>query len=575
MEVHFYIPHLSVKELPTLRQRDERLWDLNRLFICLVYENRAHFIAGLKLIAEKRPTDLCKLFTCIGFLLWQLDAWLNASVKETLYQAIEQLQLMENSVITPELADIFENYRKRFNYWHGKRYKNIMEAIDALMPVQKIRHRNEVEHFDRAQCLDILIDWDVNVAKLIHNNRTAFYHAIECRNSMAMWKLLQKGSFIANQTNNASDLHICSVDANVLENHFNSCISACIDDDRFLEFDLKNLLAPRKDCRICDGTCSDEIQSIQLLANSNDHKHLLAHPLISSFLLLKWERCAPVLYIDFILYTIFALSTVGYVLAVAENMPRTIKMTMTVLTAVLTIYIAARRISHQIFCKTYKIERIRHKAVNVLQCCHTASIVVCVALLLFHVSENDILPIKLATICILLIALELFTLAGALFWSFSIYYTMFLQIALSTINCLQLYVIFLPAFALSFYLLLRERSVVSLAYNNHGTAQSNYQMNRGHNAFDHMRTSFAKTMAMSSAEFDAITSDFDANIWASILFLGFQFFVAIIFMNLLIALAVSDVTNIRANATEASLIRRIALMAHYERVKSYKSHWFR
>lgn len=576
MEVHYYIPHLAVKELPSLRKRDHRLWNLNRLFICLVYENRACFLAGLKLIAEERPNDLCRLFTCFVFLLWQLDPWLNASVKETLYNAIEQLQLMGNSrVVTPDLAEIFKNYRHNFKHWHGKRYKNVMEAIDTIMPAHRTQnHQKENEHFDRAECLDILIDWDVNITKLFHNNRTAFYHAIECRNSIVIWKLLCKGSFIGNQTN-APDLNICSIDAKLLENHFNSCISKCIDDDRFFEFDLKNLIAPRKDCRICDGTCSDEIESIHHLANSKNHKHLLVHPIISVFLFLKWNRLVPILLIDFILYMIFALSTVGYILAVAENMAHSIKMTLNALTAILTIYIAARRIFHLIFGKTDKIKRVRHKIMNVLQCCHTASIVVCVVLLLFHVSENDLLPIKLATICILLIAMELFILAGSLFWSFSIYFTMFLNIAMSTIKSFQLCIIFIPAFSLSFYLLLRQQTFFSQSFNNHGTDQFDYQVYHERNAYDHIRSSFLKTLSMSSVELDAIGSDFDSNIFASYLFLGFQFFVLIVFANLLIGLAVNDVTKIRLNATEASLIRRIALLAHYERVKSYKNHWIR
>lgn len=563
---------MAIKELPSIRKRDHRLWTLNRLFICLVYGNRPCFLAGLKLIAEKRPNDLGRLFTCFGFLLWQLDTWLNAAVKETLYHAIEQFQLMCSGVITSELADVLKNYRHRFKHWHGKRYKNIMEAIDAIMPEHTLhQHQTEIEHFDRAECLEIFIDWDVNITKLIHNNQTAFSHAIVCRNSMAIRKLLRKGSFIGNQTE-ASDSNICSVDANLLENHFNSCVSKCIDDDQFFEFDLKNLIAPRKDCRICDGTCSDEIQSIHHLANSKNRKHLLVHPIISIFLFLKWNKLAPILYIDFIVYTIFAVSTIGYILAVAENMANPIKMTLSALTAILTIYIAARRISHQIFGRTYQTN---HKIMNVLQCCHTASIVVCVVLLLFHVSENDIVPIKLATICIMLIALELFILAGSLFWSFSIYYTMFVNIAISSIKCFQLCIIFLPAFSLSFYLLLRHQKFFSQSFNNHGIDQSDYQVYRGSNAYDHIRSSIFKTLSMSSSELDAIASDFNSNILASYLFLGFQFFVLIVFMNLLIGLSVSDVTKIRSNATEASLIRRIALLAHYERVKSYKNHWIR
>lgn len=568
MEVHLHVPHLKIKECPSIRKRDERIWDLNRLFICLVYENKVAFIEGLKLIAEKRPNDLCKLFVCNGFLIWQLETWLKPSVKETLYKAIEELQSLSD-VITPSLADVFKNYRHRFDCGKGKRYKNIIEVIDAIMPEPKFRHKKEIEHFDRDECLDILIDWDPCVTRQLHNNQTVLYHAMNRNNPKAICKLLNKGAFIGNEID-LRDCNICNVDSKVLRKHFDSCIAKCVDDDRFIEIDFKNLIAPRKECRICDGSCSDEMKAIELISNSEDHRHLLVHPLISAFVLLKWNRLAFIFYIDFFLYALFALSTIGYILAVEEHVARYIRVTLTILMVILTIYIATRRILHQIF-GFYRKPLLRNRVTNYLKCFHTTAIVICVILLLLDASRIN--RPTLGTVCILLIACEMFILAGSLFWSFSKYYIIFLNVTMSSLKMLQLCIILIPAFSLSFYLLLRNQT--TYLYRDYDTYQSRYLPNPVGKSFDHIRSSFIKTLAMSSGEFDATSSNFDASIMSSYLFLGFLFLISTVFMNSMNGLAVYDTQKIQSDAGATSLIQRVGVLAQYEGVKSYRKHWIR
>lgn len=573
MEVHLHVPHLLMKEMPSLRKREAHLWDLNRLFICLVYDNLEAFIEGLQLIADQIPNDLCKVFVCCGFLIWQLETWLKPSVKQTLYQAIETLQTLHH-VITPQLANIFKNYRSRIDHGKGKRYTSVIEVIDATMRVPKFRHKKEIEHFSREECLEIFIDFDLSITKQLHNNHTALYHAMNRNNLNAICKLLHRGSFIGIEID-SRDYNICNVDSMVLEKHFDSCISKCVDNDQFIEIDLKNFIAPRRECRICDGNCTDEMKVIELLADSHDHQQLLAHPLISMFVHLKWNRLALICYIDFILYVFFALSTVGYILAIEEHVSHYIKLPFAIMMVVLIIYVAARRLLHQMF--EQRQTRPWNRFISYLKCVNTMAILMLIIFLLLNVNKR--IRLTLATICILLIAVELFILAGSIFWSFSKYYIIFKNITLGSLKSLQLCLILLPAFSLSFYLMWRNpRTNPNFVVNDdYDLYQPTYQHRTTpyqiSNSFDHIRTSFLKTIAMSSDELDIISSNFDFNIFSSILFLGFLFVISTVFMNLMTGIAVNETKHIESDVI--SLIQRVKMLALFEGTKSFEKHWLR
>lgn len=53
---------------------------------------------------------------------------------------------------------------------------------------------------------------------------------------------------------------------------------------------------------------------IEHMAKSSELKHLVKHPLIASFLFLKWHQLALVFYTNFFCYTIYCLAMILYLL---------------------------------------------------------------------------------------------------------------------------------------------------------------------------------------------------------------------------------------------------------------------
>lgn len=532
------------------------------MFVCLIYGNEPCLSKGFELIAQKRPNEISKLFICIGFLLWQLEAWLDPVVPKTLLLATEKLLAMEN-IFNSSLADIIENHRNLFRHWKGRRYENVVHVIEAIIPESKFRYRKKIENFDRPKCIDILIDWGEDVTTQTFAARNALSYAIEHKSHAAIAKLLGKGSFIDSAVN-INDVNVCNIDPKLLEKHFDSCISKCVDDNSFTEINFKNLIDRSKSCNYCNDSCVDAMRSIHLIANSKEHKHLLAHPLITTFVLLKWNGLAFVFYIDFLLYSLFAATIVAYILTEDNDIHDGLKYILMTATIISTIYVTTRRILRQIFVRMYKTPAMRHRLRENLQFIHTSLMVGLIVLILSDVFE-EFRPI-FATVCILLVGIELFVLAGSLFWSFSKYYVMFLDVALNSLKSLQLCIILLPAFAISFHLLLR---------NPPEDDYSNFDKNnKSSDAFISLGPQvIVKIAAMSLGEFDV--DDFEKSTVSCYLFLGFAFFVTAVFMNLMNGLAVTDTQQILSHAEATSLIQRVRLLADYEEIKAYKCHWFR
>lgn len=138
---------------------------------------------------------------------------------------------------------------------------------------------------------------------------------------------------------------------------------------------------------------------------------------------------------------------------------------------------------------------------------------------------------------------------------------MFIAVAKSSIKSLQLYAIFLPAFSLLFYILLRD--------------PDDDRDPPDFNKFPTLGDSMIKTIVMSAGEFDVANIDFDFNTFGAYVFVGFVFLISTVFMNLLNGLAVSDTQKIQAKAELTSFIRRCQVLARYEEVLSRKQHWFR
>lgn len=80
--------------------------------------------------------------------------------------------------------------------------------------------------------------------------------------------------------------------------------------------DYSFLIAPNRH-RDKDSTDEDgfgkEISTLQKIAENDELKHLVSHPVLSSFLFLKWSRLSSLFYLNLVLCSMFMLALVSFI----------------------------------------------------------------------------------------------------------------------------------------------------------------------------------------------------------------------------------------------------------------------
>ncbi|XP_071564468.1 uncharacterized protein [Temnothorax nylanderi] len=313
-----------------------------------------------------------------------------------------------------------------------------------------------------------------------------------------------------------------------------------------IEFDYRCLM-PHENFtdqqEISRATC--EMEVILYIANNDTLKHLLRHPLISSFLYIKWYMIRHVLYANFVFYTMFYFFVNAYILSMTYDTSR-------------------------------NRQQIANDSFNTVFACtlqNNLSWVFAMGMLLFFTSREILqfisypqrylvdlenwsqvllIVLTLALLCgaglqigvmvILLSTWELMTLISHhLFPSTCI--EMFRTVFFNFVRFFFPYLILILAFTLAFYMLLRN------------------------DGFSNPGLSLFKTIIMFTGEFDANDISFSAYpVWSRIVLMMFIFYIVIVLFNLLNGLAISNIAEILNNAEIIGLISRVRLIACFERM---------
>ncbi|XP_055295716.1 transient receptor potential cation channel protein painless-like isoform X2 [Sitodiplosis mosellana] len=593
-------------DLPSIRKRDEKYWDLNRLHICLAYGNEELFIKGLDLIAEKNPVKLAQILT-------KSDDLFCASALNNFSLAIDKLvecdaDVNEVALLCACRCAAHKSLETLLKYYNPG--ENITPLLKELSNAWENQKDANAEDFDK--CYELLLKKSSTDVNYVDKTRRSVMYYVR-NQSDKVTECLKLGAYIGNQN---VDLRpdVAFITPKTLQKHFDNCIQIISRDDtvvdkrmEYIEFDFKNLIPSenRKD------TASNEMGAIEFMSNSDDHRHLLSHPLIWSFISLKWDQLALVYYMDFYLYLLFALLNMGCILMSFEKSSNYIKVPFTIITAILTIYVILRCVLHLTFCSSKHLR----SWTNFLQCLHSSLIIIFVLLVLVGVFSE--INRTVAAISVLLIALKLFILAGSMFWTFSKFYIMFLNVAWSSIKSLQLCIIFIPSFLMSYYLLIRDPPLSEkeqhaksldefkteffdylyevvhpgsnkvdpttldefknkffvllpklLEENGQGENEEKTQ-----NDFVQTISSVVKTIMTWHKKWSEEITSFDLNALGLIVVL--ITLLSIIFMNLMNGLAVNDAKRIQSEAELTSLVQRCRLLARYEEALSDRRHWFR
>ena len=371
-----------------------------------------------------------------------------------------------------------------------------------------------------------------------------------------------------------------------------------------------------------EETALPETDCLWYLGQSKEHRHLLKHPVITSFLWYKWQRIRKYFNRNLRLYIVFVF-LLSWIIFKHYGSHSAAKLTnnifyfsFIVMTAVMVILIIRDWvIDIQQSRNMSRKEDARMTAVKMVLS-NWAEALLIAFMVIIIIFDSTILPYGLTGLLVILLLIELFQLmvsvkryffqlenwielltialtftilyndkkafelnrnlaaiAILLSWSkmitligkhprnnrLNIYVTMFFKVLKSFFSFLSWYGLFLIAFGLSFFILLHQD------VEHEGAAtDSDYPY------FNSTFLSVVKTMTMFVGELEF--SDIPINIESSfmplnyIFFLTFVFLIVVVLMNLLNGLAVSDTGAIQEQAEIYSYLSRVETISYLESV---------
>ena len=288
---------------------------------------------------------------------------------------------------------------------------------------------------------------------------------------------------------------------------------------------------------------TSETAPLFFVGQSRRHQRLLHHPVLSSFLTVKWLKIQPLYLLAVALNAVFVAILTAYVYLEFDVEPETGELRpsplvsaggLVAMEAVLWlvfVMLVLRELWQLVLsCRAY----FSHRE-NILQ----VGLIVLLAPMLAGGSMSRLTRLHIAVWVIILAWLEFVLLLGR-HPKLSTYIMMFKTVSENFIKFIFLYSFLIIAFSIAFNLLFRTD--------------------------EHFNTywrALLKTVVMSTGEMEYTSLEFTRSAYSGhIAFFGFLFLIALVLMNLLNGLAVSDTAAIQADAELYSLIARVSLI-HY------------
>lgn len=300
-------------ELPSIRNRDVTFWDRDRLLFCLVFDNIDVFTKGLKLIVEKKASEVPKFNIGIAGSdsdsdsetgdVETLETWRDVSLVKVAVlrehnQAVELLGALTSECNYSAIRLVYE-----FGHWKclenllekriSKGWKSVRlgEFISFLMRAQtfdKDFREDKNEMVDFGKCVDLLFDYgQYEINEQNDDHYSALHLAVMYNKTKIIFELLKNGAYIG-VLDKLDRPAIWNINPQTLEKYFDQCI---IGED-LIVFNFENLICPSDDY-------PNDMTAIEFISNSRDLIYLLEHPLIASFLFLKWTRLALLFFLVF------------------------------------------------------------------------------------------------------------------------------------------------------------------------------------------------------------------------------------------------------------------------------------
>lgn len=432
-----------------------------------------------------------------------------------------------------ELAIIWGNWRALEQLLQHSELKISPRASLLNAVISRLDEPPLDDFCDHPRCFELLLASklvDINEADA--SGQVPLYYAVKYRNELAVQTLLRHGAYIGGRSV-FKELPIHDMSPELLQQHFDSCIttnSQKAGEQNFeININFMNLMRQQKPSSLGQQSSAlhmqqqlqDEMTPIAFIADSKELRHLLQHPLISSFLFLKWHRLSVIFYLNFLLYTFFTVSIIAHtLLKFHESEHHALTALFGLFSWIGIVYLIVRE------CIQFVMSPLIYfySVTNLME-------IVLIILAIFNCIEANYdreTQRVLAVFTILLVSLEFCLLVGSLpVLSISTHMLMLRAVSSSFIKSFAFYSILVLTFSLCFYILFGKQDEKS-------------QQEDGHfNTFSVPIEALIKTIVMLTGEFDAGDIKFDS-VSTYFIFLLFVFFITIVLFNLLNGLAVSD-----------------------------------
>ncbi|KAJ8727061.1 hypothetical protein PYW08_015458 [Mythimna loreyi] len=436
------------------------------------------------------------------------------------------------------------------------------------------------------ECLEILLKHpkiNINVNHPDVKDNTALHYAARNGDQETVLELLRNGACVGLR-NKFNEPPLADINAKTLETYLDECVTTNgerpSDDDYEIHMKYSFLVYPNNSlenelCKVplmdnsinrekeLDSLLAPETDALLYMTRNEELRPLLKHPVITSFLYLKWQRISCLFYANITFYSLLWLCLILYIILgyVEEKKPPGSIEALNVVTHTGAVIGLILLIFRELFQLLVSPTRYLQSLENWME----IVLIFVTALIVSNDSAEESTKQQLSAVAILLSSAELVLLIGQ-FPTLSTNIVMLKTVSWNFFKFLLWYCILIIAFALSFYTLFRQEEPDEEQKppnpNNpekEGDDEEDFFENPGGSLF--------KTIVMLTGEFDAGSIKFSTfPVTSHLIFIVFVFMIPIVLFNLLNGLAVSDTQEIRADAELVGHISRVKLISYFESV---------
>jgi transient receptor potential cation channel subfamily A member 1 len=398
------------------------------------------------------------------------------------------------------------------------------------------------------KCFHVLLNhpkFDVNQPNPDEYHRTAL-HVATTSSEFATLELLKKGASLTIQDDHGQ-MAIQAISNSTLKKYLDSCITKFMSYKRsdfyFMEIDYSFLKEEK------------EMPLIEYLTEAKDVQPLIEHPVIASFLFLKWFRLNNIFYLNLLLYSMNALTFIIFLMNfyIKQNL-RDSGSYHFLLAYSSFIMLSAKEI---IQCMSSPKSYIKSSE-NYLE----ILLMILMAVALMVPIETLQRRQSVAAVLVMGFAIEWTLMFSALpMFPVSNYIVMLEKVAINFLKAITCYSIILLAFALSFNTLINKPKGST---GNSTISDSNVTVEES--KIKSILLTIFDVVLMLTGEYGDLSKEVEDLTIGRIFLVVFVLSMSIVMMNLLVGLTVSDTAAIEREAEWYKWWERAKLLSKYERM---------